>query len=174
MKPRRFRKKRKLGNKQNLRDPSFRTDVFTVRIAMREAYRNMPHEDFGKLINFVLRGMKLMKHYGDGGNSGMCTYWHCDDPTFRYTMGGDSGMNAYARQLLSQCGFVCIREIYWVWPEKHLRLSEPGTWAARMVPQSCPGTDKMRIGDMIRLFKACQRDWIKLGSGFTGHTTSKA
>merc|ERR1712150_180027 len=173
-KVRRLRKKRILTNKQNIRDPTYKTDVFTVRIAMREAYRNMPHDDYGKLVNFVLRGLKLMKHYGGDKSAAMITYWHCDDPTFRYSMGDDTGMNCYARQLLTQCGFVCVRDIYWVWPSKHLNLQEEGTWAHRMVPPHCPGQEKTRIADMISLFKAFQRSLIKSGPGFTGHCTVSA
>lgn len=171
------KKKRVLANKQNIRDPSYKTDVFTVRVALREAYRNMPHDDFGKLVNYVLRGLKLMKHYGDGGKaSGRVTYWHCDDPTFKYSMGGDLGLNAYARQLLVQVGFVCVRDIYWVWPEKHLKLwgdDAKGSWANRIVPHGCQGLDKMRITDMINLFTDCQKCFVKSGTKFNGHCKNK-
>merc|ERR1712048_821836 len=52
------KKMRQLVNKHSVRDPGFKTDIYTVRVAIRETHRNMPFDDFVKLVNFMLRGMK--------------------------------------------------------------------------------------------------------------------
>merc|ERR1712061_580824 len=97
----------RLRNKLNSRDARFRTDVFTVRQALREVYRNVSFEDFVTLINFVLRGLKLIKHYNPLER---ITYWHAEDPSFRHAVAS----NTYPRQLLLQMGFICVNGIYWV------------------------------------------------------------
>merc|ERR1719235_986019 len=91
----------RLRNKLNSRDARFRTDVFTVRQALREVYRNIPLEEFVTLINFVLRGLKFIKHYNPIDR---VTYWHCEDPTFKFA----AAKNEYTRQLLLHMGFVCV------------------------------------------------------------------
>eukprot|EP00928_Gymnodinium_smaydae_P010306 TRINITY_DN13872_c0_g1_i1.p1 TRINITY_DN13872_c0_g1~~TRINITY_DN13872_c0_g1_i1.p1 ORF type:complete len:983 (-),score=246.39 TRINITY_DN13872_c0_g1_i1:58-3006(-) len=160
-----YRRRRKLRNKQSVRDRRFRTDVFTVRQAIREACRNLPFEDFVKLVNFILRGLRLIQHYDPTDRE---TYWHAEDPTFKDTI----AWNPYTRQLLLHTGFVCVNDVYWVWPQKHLCQDFRGVWGASIVPPNCPGKDRARLQDMIDLFRSCQRVVCKEGRSFSGHFLS--
>jgi len=83
--------------------------------------------------------------------------WHVDNPSFRHATGVES-INPYVRQLLEQMGFVCLRERYWVWPEKHLNMGDSGCWGRREVKSTCAGRDPSRIVDMVELFTRCQRN----------------
>jgi hypothetical protein len=161
--PRKKTRVEALRNKNGLKDGRFKTDVFTVRQSMREAYRNVPHDDFAKFINFVQRGLKFIRHYNPAER---ITYWHTEDPTFKMTVCS----NMYTEQLLLQMGFVCVNGTYWVWPEKHLNYRhDKGVWGSRIVPPDCPGSDKMRLDDMLTLFKLYQRILLRDGRKFTGH-----
>eukprot|EP00929_Paragymnodinium_shiwhaense_P038990 TRINITY_DN20518_c0_g1_i1.p1 TRINITY_DN20518_c0_g1~~TRINITY_DN20518_c0_g1_i1.p1 ORF type:complete len:1014 (-),score=268.59 TRINITY_DN20518_c0_g1_i1:62-3103(-) len=161
----------KLKNKKELRDGRFKTDVFTVRQSMREAYRNIPHDDFSKFVNFVLRGLKFIRHYNPAQR---ITYWHAEDPTFKTTV----SMNKYTEMLLKQMGFVCVQNTYWVWPEKHLNYSADSVaassvWGNRIVPPDCPGSIKGRLDDMLYLLRLYQRVLLRDGKAkFTGHLKS--
>lgn len=146
------------------------TDVFAVRQALRCVYRNMPYDGFVKLINFLLRGMQLIKHAAKEAP----TYWHADDPTFKHTM-GVNGSNEYTRALLEQMGFVLLNNIYWIWPGVHLDPGHVGAhergpaWGDKDVPAHCPGKDRHRLDDMICLLKSCQRSLHQRGKDFKGH-----
>mmetsp|Transcript_48188 Transcript_48188/g.108303 ORF Transcript_48188/g.108303 Transcript_48188/m.108303 type:complete len:1031 (+) Transcript_48188:40-3132(+) len=164
------KKKRRKKRRKRIKDTKFETDVFSVRQAVREAYRNMPYDDFVKLVNFLLRGLQAIKHPGRNSR----TYWHADDPTFKYTM-GPAGRNAYTRRLLEQMGFVMLNDIYWVWPERHFNLESEKeraqrTWGYEKVPPKCPGQDAKRLDDMILLLRLTQRSIHKDGrEHFRGH-----
>lgn len=147
-------------------DPDLFTDVHKVRQGIRAVYRNLPFGDFVKLINFLLRGMQLIKH----SPKESLTYWHADDPTFKHTMGSD-GTNPYTRALLKQMGFVLLADVYWVWPSVHLELNDGvPTWARKEVPTNCPGRQQHRLEDMIILFRSCQRALHREGrEKFRGH-----
>merc|ERR1719201_3281245 len=98
------------GKKQPVKvmnDPHFKTDVFSVRQEIRRVFRNLPYDDFVKLINFLLRGMQMIKH-----SRRTATYWHADDPTFKFTM-GVSCSNLYTRRLLLDMGFALVDNLYW-------------------------------------------------------------
>jgi len=161
-------KPRKRGGQatNNFADPKMKTDVFAVRQAIRSVYRNLPNADFIKLINFLLRGMESIKHSGIGD----LTYWHADDPTFKHTM-GIVGTNKYTRDLLQQMGFVCLTNIYWIWPACHLDFSAKDgmSWGKTMVTTHCPGRDQHRLDDMICLLRSCHRSLNLKGGKFTGH-----
>jgi Leucine-rich repeat (LRR) protein len=150
-------------------DPKMKTDVFAVRQALRRVYRSMPSADFVKLINFLLRGMQLIKH----SPSDSLTYWHVDDPTFKHTM-GVLGSNKYTRILLLQMGFAMLSEAYWVWPCVHLDKAMRGisTWGDQEVAANCPGKDRHRLDDMIMLLRSCQRALHLKDKKFTGHFKS--
>mmetsp|Transcript_7096 Transcript_7096/g.15284 ORF Transcript_7096/g.15284 Transcript_7096/m.15284 type:complete len:987 (-) Transcript_7096:113-3073(-) len=152
-----------LRNATNIRDPRYKTDIFAVRQAIREAYRNLPHYDFVKLVNFILRGLRFIKHYNPEKRQ---TYWHADDPAFKHTM----AVNRYTTQLLLQMGFICLNDTYWVWPSLHLKFDDTtSNWGSRVVPEQCPGMDKHRLDDMVHLFMRCQRGLANDGRNFTGH-----
>lgn len=163
------KKERELNNKHNIKDPGFRTDVFTVRQAIRELYRNYTHDDFRKLVNYILRGMKAIKH----AKHSHTTYWHVDDPSFRHTT-GNSKINRYVKQLLVQMGFACIDNKYWVWPTTHLHqggsadaITRAMSWGTSSVSKKCAGQNPRRLDDMIKMFEACQRNLSK--AEFDGH-----
>merc|ERR1719359_2514246 len=102
------------GKKQKtkvMNDSRFKTDVYPVRQEIRSVFRNLPYDDFVKLINFLLRGMQYIKH-----SRRAATFWHADDPTFKFTM-GIACSNMYTRRLLWDMGFALVDELYWVWPE---------------------------------------------------------
>jgi len=161
---------RKIGS--GLRDPRYRTDVFPVRQAVREVYRNMPFHDFVKLINFVLRELMVLKHAQVGGSYLDQTYWHRDDPSFRYTM-GLSGKNEYTERLMIELGFAPLANTYWVWPAMHVTAHSSITdWGTRSLPLNCPGMDRERLDDAIKLMKGCQRALTAEGKAFTGHFNS--
>jgi len=153
------KKHRQLANRKNVRDPRYRTDVFTVQQAIRESRRNMPPEDFMRVVNFIVRGLKFIKHYSEKEH---ITYWHVQDPAFRATMGANS-KNPYTQQLLREMGFTCVNKRYWVWPQKHLYShNEIHVWGRSVLPPQCPGTDAKRLDDLIELFQHAQR---KLAGG---------
>jgi hypothetical protein len=155
--------KRGLNNKRNLRDKRFNTDVYTVRQAIRDAYRNMPRVDFCTFISFALRGIKAVRTYQP---TERITYWHTADPSFRLAV--DS--NKYTREVLRQFGFVCVNETYWVWPQKHLTYDDDrGAWGSRVASPDCPGRDKLRLDDLIKLLRMCQAGLLSDGKKFTGH-----
>jgi hypothetical protein len=143
------------------KDPRFKTDVFEVRQALREAHRNMPFEDFKKMVNFMIRGVTRI---GDFANQ--ITYWHIDDPSFRHATGVHA-MHSYSEKLLLAMGFVCVADTYWVWPEKH--LSRGNDWGHQSVPPECPGLSNHRLHDMVVLLKACQQGFATEGKTFRGH-----
>lgn len=165
-----MKEKREGEPKKQIRDKKYKTDVYEVRQAIRRVYRNLPHNDFVKLINFLLRGMQLMRH---GGKDSLA-YWHGDDPTFKHTM-GILGSNVYPRDLLRKMGFVTLSPArggtVWAWPSKLLDAARQGrsAWGEREVPQSCPGKDRHRLDDMIALLKSCQRNLHRAGPKFSGH-----
>lgn len=144
------------------KDPRYATDVFEVRQAIREANRNMPLEDFKSLINFMVRGIKLIMY-----NPNSSTRWHMDDPSFRYATGVEK-LQPYARQLLLSMGFVFLGEAYWIWPYHHLK-SPACEWGMAGVPADCPGCNKFRLKDMEALMKACQRRVATDKNKFRGH-----
>jgi len=114
-------KKKRQSRKHVVTDSSIKTDVFPVRQALRQAFRNMPFNDFVKLINFLLRAMQLIKFSANEP----FTFWHGDDPTFRHTM-GVKGSNQYTTTLLTTMGFAKLTTNYWVWPYVHLKPSKIG------------------------------------------------
>lgn len=164
------KKKKKAKPKTGVNDTRFKTDVWNVRQTLRQVYRNIPHDDFVKLTNFLLRGMRYMKHSPPDRPS----YWHADEPTFKHTM-GQGATNPYTRLLLVQMGFVCVNDLYWAWPALHLKGKKETsgkrieTWGDKIVPPHCPGKHKDRMEDMILLFRCCQRALNQKGEKFTGH-----
>lgn len=152
------------GAREQRTDPHMKTDVFEVRRAIRQVYRSMPFSNFVSLINFLLRGMEFIQH-----SRGPESCWHADDPIFRHAL-GNKGTNTYTRKLLTQMGFVII-SVWWVWPSIHLDPSRrsSATWGEAVVPPTCPGKDRYRLDDMIRLLKSCQMSLHQAGSSFSGH-----
>lgn len=130
-------------------------------MALREAFRNIPYEDFKKLVNFLIRGLKRIVDFPTG-----VTYWHVDDPSFRYAT-GVVAMNSYAKKLMTAMGFVSIADKYWVWPERHLSMGLD--WAHEEVPPECPGLSPYRLHDMVSLMKECQKVLSTEGKSFRGH-----
>jgi len=161
---------RELKSKATKPDPRFHSDVFTVRAALRECHRNMPHDDFVKLINFLIRGIKLIQR----SNHPAQAYWHVNDPTFRHNT-GILFMNPYCQQLLQVMGFICVNKIYWVWPEKHLDLSKESAkdWGSQLVPRTWHGRNRDRLSDMEHFLYHCQLGLLKQGPGFDGHLRCK-
>mmetsp|Transcript_97555 Transcript_97555/g.203595 ORF Transcript_97555/g.203595 Transcript_97555/m.203595 type:complete len:964 (-) Transcript_97555:100-2991(-) len=149
------------GGGSRVRDLRFKTDVFDVRRALREAYRNMPRLDFKTLINFLIRSLKRIQDF-----SNSTTYWHYRDPSFCYATGID-GMHPYVRKLLLAMGFAVVMDVYWVWPHKHLASS--GEWGLGELPPDCPGLAQDRLDDMVVLVKDCQKALFHQGKNFTGH-----
>lgn len=163
--------KKNRGKKPASHDNHFRTDVFQVRQEIRQVYRNLPHDDFVKMISFLLRGMQMIAH----SRAGSVTYWHADDPTFKFTMGALSS-NPYTRQLLKTMGFAFLMDLlYWVWPEIHMsevnRITQKKVpvWGAEEVPKNCNGLKEDRLNDMILLLKKCQKALHKKGKKFNGN-----
>mmetsp|Transcript_103814 Transcript_103814/g.180315 ORF Transcript_103814/g.180315 Transcript_103814/m.180315 type:complete len:1031 (-) Transcript_103814:67-3159(-) len=160
------KKKKRTFVKQPPRDPNFNTNVFSVRQALREAYRNLPYYDFVALINFVHRGLKSIRHTE---LKQVITYWHADDPILKH-LTGEQAENPYPEKLLTEMGFFLLDQKqgkrYWVWPERHLKER-----TARNVPRSknCAGTDKFRLDDMLKLVKLTQNCLNKQGKSFRGH-----
>lgn len=157
--------KKSRGKKVPSHDNHFRTDVFQVRQEIRQVYRNLPHDDFVKLISFLLRGMQQIAH----SRVGTITYWHADDPTFKFTM-GELCTNAYTRKLLATMGFAFLTDLlYWVWPDKHMSevskiaAKKIPVWGAEEIPKSCQGLNEDRLNDMILLLKRCQKALHKKG-----------
>jgi len=166
------RKDASKGKKQTTKvqnDPNYKTDVYPVRQEIRRVFRNLPYDDFVKLINFLLRGMQFIKHARKSG-----TYWHADDPTFKFTMGASSS-NLYTRRLLRDMGFALLDDLYWVWPVIHMeevqKLISNGipVWGDEEIPRSCPGRSVDRLDDMINLLRSCQKRLHKLGKAFKGN-----
>jgi len=149
-------RERELRARQTLRDARFRTDVSTVRMALREARRNMTFDNYATLLNFLLRSLKKMEH-----NSSIQTYFHIDDPSFRHATGVDT-IHPYIKQLLEQMGFVCVMDRYWVWPTKHLSLGDYGSWGGREVKASCAGRHPRRLADMVQVLSQHQKSVKKL------------
>mmetsp|Transcript_83785 Transcript_83785/g.233317 ORF Transcript_83785/g.233317 Transcript_83785/m.233317 type:complete len:376 (+) Transcript_83785:2-1129(+) len=152
------------GGKGN--DPRYKTDVFKVRVALREAARNMPLEDFKKMVNFLIRGMKRIIEIDDDVGA---TYWHVDDPSFRGATGVGQ-MHPYAVRLFEEMGFVLVAEQYWLWPERHLSGCAQGIdWGHDHVKTECPGRSKLRLQDMVALLQRCQQGVAQQGKSFKGH-----
>jgi hypothetical protein len=147
-----------------VRDARFATNVMPVRRALRDAYRNLPFTDFVSFINFLLRGLKRMKHV-DAAK--VITYWHSDDPVISHVLGAHCS-NQYPKMVLEEMGFVCVFECYWVWPEKHLKPNM-GHNISRLVPAHCPGLQKVRLADLIKLVTHCRKSLEKYGKSYTGH-----
>lgn len=166
-------RKHKETKKLTASDPRWKTDVFEVRKALREVYRNLPYRDFIAFIEFLLRGLRLL-HSEIGANRYLSSHWHVDDPSFKFAMGIHE-RNKYTRRLLLQMGFVKINSLYWIWPSVHLSMEKKKAlfWADSVVPEECPGKDKSRLDEMIKLLSACagetQRDLNRGGGRFTGH-----
>jgi hypothetical protein len=146
-------------------DGRFKTDVFPAQQEIRRVYRNLPYEDFVKLISFLLRGMQMIKHSKSRSQS---TFWHADDPTFKFTMGA-MGSNLYTRRLLSSMGFALLNQLYWVWPSIHMKevladsKKKIPIWGVEEIPNQCQGMEPGRLEDMILLLTNCQRSLHKLG-----------
>jgi len=150
-------KKRQLHSKPVKPDHRFGTDVFTAKQALREARRNMTPEDYARLVNFVLRRVRIIGAADRDVQDAPQDYWHVDDPNFRQSTGVGT-INRYARQLLDELGFVCVSGIYWVWPEKHLHLDgDAGLWGHSLVPANCPGRVEQRLGDVIKLLEGSRK-----------------
>jgi len=151
-------------------DSRFKTDVYPVRQEIRRVFRNLPYDDFVKLISFLLRGMQMVKH-----SRRRETYWHADDPTFKFTMGVLCS-NMYTRRLLRQMGFALL-DLYWVWPCVHMKeveaLANRGVpvWGDEEIPRACPGRHTDRLDDMITLLRTCQKRLHKQGKRFNGNFT---
>jgi len=153
--PKKAKAVRKRRAKKSSKDPRFKTDIFGVRINLREARRNLPEADFHILINFLLRGMKLMQHYTQKP-----TYWHTSDPSFRHATGIQE-ITVHTKNLLIEMGFVCVLDQYWCWPYKHLRHpSTANVWGNKLVPPQCPGLLPDRLDDMVKLFRMVQRELV--------------
>lgn len=160
--------KRTAKTKKPIRDHRFKTDVLSVRQAIREAFRNMPFVDFTRLVNYFARKLKLLRAPLD--EEGAVLYWHCDDPVFKHAT-GETEMNPYAKSLLLQMGFVCLNDMFWIWPARHMAdvQHEKSIWLTQFIPSRCPGNDRRRLVDMIALFRLCQQTIIREGNDFTGH-----
>jgi len=130
-------------------------DTVLMRQALRRVYRNMPHNDFVSLINYLLRALQKIKH--QGGN----IYWHADDPAFRSVL-GEKGANEYTRRLLLQLGFVRLTEVHWVWPSPIFDTPH------RVISKE---VDKHRLDRVITLLKSCQMNLYKTQHNFTGYFT---
>jgi hypothetical protein len=147
----------------------FKTDVFSVRQEIRKVYRNLPYDDFAKMVSFLLRGMQMIKHARERGNG----IWHADDPTFKFTMGATC-TNLYTRRLLRDMGFAIVDNLYWVWPDVHMKEAERlasrnvPIWGDDEIPRDCAGRNKDRLKDMIDLFTSCQRSLHKHKEKFNG------
>jgi len=151
-----------------VRDPRFATNMLPVRRALREAYRNLPFTDFIAFINFLLRGLKRIKHVTGIRD---LTYWHSDDPVVSHLM-GVMHVNPYPADVLRAMGFVQLYDTYWVWPDKHLRYE--GVNIQRLVPPHCPGLEKMRLDDLIKLVTQCRKNLEEFGKTFKGHITASS
>jgi hypothetical protein len=156
---------KKQDSATTVRDPRFATNVLPVRRALREAYRNLPFTDFIAFINFLLRGLKRIKHVSSARE---LTYWHSDDPVVSHLM-GELNQNPYPSDVLRAMGFVQLFDVYWMWPDKHLRIE--GVNIKRLVPAHCPGLEKLRLDDLIKLVTQCRKNLEKYGKGFDGHIT---
>jgi hypothetical protein len=152
---------RKLCNKRNLRDKLFNTDIYTSRQALRDAYRNLPRREFASFVKFTLRGLQAIKAYRPVER---VTYWHVADPTFKSAV--DS--NRYTKEVFKQFGFVCVNNMYYAWPEKHLKYDDNrGAWGSRVASPECPGLDRFRLDDLIKLLQMCEIQ--SSDDRFTGH-----
>jgi len=163
MKEREKKRQKQMAGATMVRDPRFGTNIMVVRRALRDAYRNLPYNDFVALVNFLLRGLKRIKHFDATVH---LTYWHADDPVVRHLL-GEHDTNKYPTEVLRAMGFVCVLNSYWVWPDKHLRGL--GKSMDRLVDAHCPGREKMRLDDLIKLIQHCKKSLDKAGRKFTGH-----
>jgi len=160
-------KKKKDAQRPLKKDTRYKTDVFGVKQAIREALRNMPFEDFKRLLSFILRGLKYILHNPDSPS-----YWHIDDPSFASATGlqrnstNEPKIHAYAEKLLTAMGFVKIMDKYWVWPDKHLKGAEK--YAKEFFPPDCLGMQSKRFKDMETLLRNCQTEIAKSGPNFNG------
>jgi len=144
-------------------------DTMLVRQAIRDVYRNMPYFDFLIFLNFLLRGLHRIQAEEESSNS----YWHMDDPIFQSAMALNS-KNKYAVDLLEKMGFVRVADVYWLWPDVHLKEEKNRIfWGMSEVPQNCPGSDRTRLQDMISLLTACLVSLNLQGKSFTGHFDSR-
>lgn len=161
------KKKKTQKNDPPIHDSRFYTDVLSVRRALREAYRNMPPDDFKGMVSYMFKKLKLFKHAAN--EEGAILYLHADDPSFKNTTGLEN-VNSYVENLMFSMGFVRLNDIHWVWPARHWDAeNESGIWLSHIVPTSCPGKSMRRLHDMIELFKMCKQVIVKEGKDFSGH-----
>eukprot|EP00929_Paragymnodinium_shiwhaense_P042467 TRINITY_DN21973_c0_g1_i1.p1 TRINITY_DN21973_c0_g1~~TRINITY_DN21973_c0_g1_i1.p1 ORF type:complete len:1008 (-),score=276.40 TRINITY_DN21973_c0_g1_i1:131-3154(-) len=149
------------------RDRRSQSDIFSVRQALRETYRSLPHHDFVKLVNVLLRALLAVKY----APRESLNFLHTNNPTMEFSL-GQKGSNKYTRHLMKKMGFVMLNELYWVWPSVHLdknKRVDPHSviWGDTEVPEDCPGTSSTRLDDMVQLLTSCQRTVHK--QGFNGH-----
>eukprot|EP00930_Biecheleria_cincta_P055665 TRINITY_DN41965_c0_g1_i1.p1 TRINITY_DN41965_c0_g1~~TRINITY_DN41965_c0_g1_i1.p1 ORF type:complete len:974 (+),score=213.50 TRINITY_DN41965_c0_g1_i1:110-3031(+) len=151
-------------------DSTWSTNVFTVRQALRDAYRNMPFFDFASFVGFLLRGLHQIR---ESRNNQGDSHWHQDDPSFSFAMGADKS-SKYTSTLLRRMGFVRLNDKYWVWPSVHLVFPEASVvWGMADVPPDCAGRDENRLEDMISLLTSCVISMNTKKQDFTGHFTGR-
>eukprot|EP00397_Hematodinium_sp_SG-2012_P005045 GEMP01005062.1.p1 GENE.GEMP01005062.1~~GEMP01005062.1.p1 ORF type:complete len:1011 (+),score=218.59 GEMP01005062.1:53-3085(+) len=174
LRPRRRQEKVKAGKKKQahahimkqVRDPRFKSDVVPVRKCIREVYRSRPPDEFFKLVNFLLRGLRYIKH----APPTQASYWHENDPIFANTINN----GPYAIKLLEVMGFYKLAN-YWVWPASHIKvptMNRRGSavcWGDQEIPKDWIGRRPDRLDDMILLFKHCQKALHKTKGNFSGH-----
>lgn len=151
--------------RKQVKDPRFKTDVVPVRKCIRDVYRSRPPDAFSKLVNFLLRGLRYMKH----APATVPSYWHESDPIFRTTVGHD----AFSVKLLEVMGFYKISS-YWIWPALHVKPTTVNgekmvVWGDQEIPDTWIGRHPDRLDDIILLFKACQKTVNTTTRTFTGH-----
>ena len=54
---------------QGVKDKRFRTDMMPVRKAMRFVYRSVPHADFVRMTNYLLKTLRFIK------SDELATHW---------------------------------------------------------------------------------------------------
>lgn len=151
-------------------DSTWSTNVFEVRQALRDTYRNMPFFDFVSFVGFLLRGLH---HIRESRNNQSDSHWHQDDPSFSFTMGA-YGNSKYTSTLLNRMGFVRLNDKYWVWPSVHLVFPDASVvWGMAEVPSDCAGRDENRLEDMISLLTSCVIALNTKKQSFTGHFTGR-
>lgn len=155
------RGRKKSTHTSRRRDPRFATDVFSVRQALRDAFRNLPFYEFVAFTNFLLRELKHIKHTSPEENVERPSYWHVDDPALTHLVGA-TRTNKYPMAVLQEMGFKEY-DRYLVWPEKHL-IPE-----LKHGSRSQGGWNRQRLDDMILLITDCHRTIVKEKKRFTGH-----
>lgn len=155
--------------RKQVRDNRFKSDVVPVRKCIRDVYRSRPPDDFFKMVNFLLRGMRYIKH----APPAQASYWHESDPIFANTIAN----NTYSMKLLEVMGFYKLGN-YWVWPAIHIKVPAVNAeenavcWGDQEIPKDWIGRQTERLEDMILLFKHCQKALMKADgnfSNFSGH-----